>query len=167
MIIFFFSRLVEDAFQQSIKSDRLKSTYKVLAGVVMSSGIAINGSQVICFATGDDCISGGHLSLKGEAINDCHAVVLARRGLVSFLYDQLEKYMTQPEDSVFEPAGNDDGLPLRFKIKDGILFHLYMTSPPCGEACLPIDSSKSLNGRPVRLLGGLQTKVEGVDGNFF
>lgn len=42
----------------------------------MSSGIAINGSQVICFATGDDdYISGRHLySLKGEAVNDLHAI---------------------------------------------------------------------------------------------
>jgi len=160
--------LVEDAFQQSIKNDPSKSTYKVLAGIVMSSGIAINGSQVICFATGDECISGRHLSLKGEAVNDCHAVVLARRGLVSFLYDQLEKYRTQPEESVFEPAGNDDRLPLRLKIKDGILFHLYMTSPPCGDACLSSDSSTPLNGQPVRpLLGGLQTKVEGIDDIFF
>jgi len=130
----------------------------------MSSGIAINGSQVICFATGDDCIGGCNLCPKGEAVNDCHAVVLARRGLVNFLYDQLEKYRTQPEESVFEPAGNDDGVPLRLKIKDGILFHLFVSSPPCGDACDARISSTPLIGRPVRPVGGLQTKVEGVRG---
>ena len=140
------------------------STYKVLAGIVMSSGIAINGSQVICFATGDDCINGRHLSVKGEAVNDCHAVVLARRGLVSFLYDQLEKYGAHPEESVFEPAGNFDGLPPRLKVKEDIRFHLYVTSPPCGDACLQSDPSGSFTSRAV--LGALQTKVEGVDGNY-
>ena len=139
------------------EADPLIPAYKVLAGVVMSNGIAINGSQVICVATGNDCISGCHLSTKGEAVNDCHAVVLARRGLVSFLYDQLEKYGTQPEESVFEPAGNVDGLlPHRFKIKDGILFHFYVSSPPCGDACLTDERPSSL--------GALQMKVEGIDG---
>jgi len=147
-----------------MKGDRSMLNYKVLAGIVMSSGIAINGSHVICFATGDDCISGRHLSLKGEAVNDCHAVILARRGLVSFLYDQLEQYRTQPEESVFEPAGNVDGFPLRLKIKEGILFHLYVSSTPSGDAWLSSNSSTHLNGEPVRLLGALQTKVEGVNG---
>ena len=92
-------------------------------------------------------------------------MVLARRGLVSFLYDHLEKYGTNPEESVFEPAGNVDGLPLRLKIKAGILFHLYLSSPPCGDACL--TPSTSLNGKPVRLLGGLQAKVEDLDGIYY
>ena len=144
--------------------DPLIPPYKVLAGVVMSDGIAINGSQVVCVATGNDSISGCYISMKGVTVNDCDAVVLARRGLVSFLYDQLEKYGTHPVESVFEPAGNFDGLPPRLKIKDDIRFHLYSTSTPCGDACLQSDSPGSSTGRPV--LGALQTKIEGVDGKY-
>lgn len=152
--------MVDKVFNQLKDTDPSIPPYKVLAGVVMSNGIAINGSQVICVATGNDCIGGCHLSAKGEVLNDCHAVILARRGLISFLYDQLEIYGTQPEESVFEPSGNIDGPLPRRKLKDGILFHLYLSSPPCGDACLQKNDSTGLPST----LGALQMKVEGIDG---
>ena len=41
----FFFRLVEDAYQRIVKDDRFMSTNKVLAGIVMSSGVHVNQSQ--------------------------------------------------------------------------------------------------------------------------
>jgi len=93
--------LVFSVFHSLKVADPNIPPFKVLAGVVMSNGITINGCQVISIATWNDCINGCYLYTKGEAVNDSHAVVLARRGLVSFLYDQLEKYGTHPEESVF------------------------------------------------------------------
>ncbi len=142
--------------------------YKVLAGIVMSRGSTADGTQVISIATGSKCINGGQLNLEGEALNDCHAEILARRGLVSFLYDKLDNYATDP-DSIFEPAHNKDQLPPRLKLKSDVLFHLYVSSAPCGDArifALNDTSTNSLEdphpNRPGR--GLLRTKIEAGEG---
>ena len=122
--------------------------YKVLAGIVMSSGIAINGSKVISLATGTKWIRGTNLSLVGEAVNDCHAEILARRGLMSFLYDQIEKYSSNPEESILELAGTDDLF--RFKVKEDVRFHLYISSAPCGEASLLSMRDSSTSSRSCK-----------------
>lgn len=134
--------------------------YKVLAGIVMSSGIAINGSKVVSLATGTRSISGSHLSLKGEAVNDCHAEILARRGLVRFLYDQIEKFKSNPEESILELAGQNGQF--RLKVKEDVRFHLYISSAPCGDASL-----NSLSDTPPSYLhggGALRTKREKNEG---
>jgi len=139
-------RLIESTFKSLQSADPSIPSYKTLAGVVMTSGPKTKGSRVISMATGSKSISGSNLSLEGKSINDCHAEILARRGLVSFLYDQLEIFSTHPEESIFEPAWN-----ARLRIKNHILFHLYVSSAPCGSAC---DRGSSL-----------QTKIEGIDGD--
>jgi len=140
----------------------------------MSSGIAINGSKVVSLATGTRSISGTNLSSVGEAVNDCHAEILARRGLVSFLYDQIEKYASNPEESIFEPAGIDDHL--RLKVKEDVRFHLYISSAPCGDASLyslSDTSSYRQGGGALQTTssyrhegGALRTKREKSDGIF-
>jgi len=122
--------------------------YKTLAGVVMTSGPTSKGSRVISVATGSKSISGVDLSCEGKSVNDCHAEILARRGLISFIYDQLESYLVHPEDSIFEPAGG-----VRLRIKNHILFHLYVSTAPCGSA--------SERGSSLR------TKMEGIEGELF
>ncbi len=70
----------------------------------MSRGDAINGSKVVSLATGNRSIRGTNLSPVGEAMNDCHAEILVRRGLVSFLYDQIVKFGTNPIESILKPV---------------------------------------------------------------
>lgn len=123
----------------------------------MSTGIAINGSKVVSLATGTRSIIGSHLSLEGESVNDCHAEILARRGLVSFLYNQIEKFGTNPEESIFESVGQDGQLLL--KVKEDVRFHLYISSTPCGDASL-----NSLSDAPS---SHLRTKIEKSDGILF
>ncbi len=131
---------------------------KVLAGIVMSRGDAINGSKVISLATGTRSMRGTNLSPVGEAMNDCHAEILVRRGLVSFLYDQLEKFSTSPGESILEPVENQDqSSQLRLKVKKDVRFHLYSSSEPCGDASC---SSYRQGG------GALQSKREKRSGIF-
>lgn len=144
------------------------SRYKVLAGVVMTRGPTADQSTVICVTTGSKCISGGQLSMEGETLNDCHAEVLARRGLVSYLYDQLNTYNTDPLESIFECIDNDSIL----KLRNDVCFHLYVSSAPCGDARIftlndslssPLeDLHPNRRGRGV-----LRTKIECGEGKFF
>lgn len=135
----------------------------------MSWGPKVEESKVISIGTGSKCINGGHLSLDGEAVNDCHAEVLARRGLLSFLYTQLEEYTANPADSIFEPADNGNPFLPRLKLKPNILFHIYVSSAPCGDARIFMlneantpslqDPHPNRQGRGV-----LRTKIESGEG---
>lgn len=60
---------------------------------------------------------------------DCHAEIVSRRCLLSFLYSQLEN-LSQNEESIFEPREKHGG----YKLKSGIRFHLYINTAPCGDA---------------------------------
>lgn len=106
------------------------SKRRVMSGVVMSKnfGDIENTGEVICVSSGTKCINGEQLSLEGCVVNDSHAEIVTRRCLVVFLYQQLEN-VARNEESIFFKA--EDG---RYKLIEGIDFHLFITTSPCGDA---------------------------------
>uniref|UniRef100_A0A3B4WDB2 Adenosine deaminase RNA specific B2 (inactive) n=1 Tax=Seriola lalandi dorsalis TaxID=1841481 RepID=A0A3B4WDB2_SERLL len=112
--------------------------HKVLAGIVMTRGFDLQSAQVVSLATGTKCLDLDYVTDRDSTLSDCHAEVVSRRALVRFLYTQLElcKYTTNNksadggEPSIF--VANKGGLQLR----DGVLFHMYVSSSPCGDARL-------------------------------
>ncbi|OTF72144.1 hypothetical protein BLA29_003675, partial [Euroglyphus maynei] len=108
--------------------------YKELAGFVLVSDID-KSIQVLCLGTGTKCLSSEHLSLDGNVVQDSHAEVMARRSLLHVLYDQLESLLAnnlndKPE-FILEPS---DSSGKRFRLKSHLKLHLFITSPPCGDA---------------------------------
>ena len=146
--------------------------YAVLAGIVMTKGPTADDAQLICLTTGSKCISGSFLSMEGESLNDCHAEVLARRCLVNYLYDKLMTYETDTEESIFEPTENlNMDSHFRLKLKSNYLFHLYISTAPCGDARIftLTDSvvSPLQDLHPNRLgRGQLRTKIESGEGKY-
>ncbi|KAK2903104.1 hypothetical protein Q8A67_007817 [Cirrhinus molitorella] len=141
---------------------------KILATIVMRKGSDTLGT-VVSLGTGNRCVKGEELSLRGDTVNDCHAEIISRRGFIRFLYGELMKHWESPGDeSIFEVA--DDG---KLKIKSDITFHLYISTAPCGDGAL-FDKSCSeaaeLNGSQHMPLfenvkqGKLRTKVENGEG---
>ncbi|KAM9368252.1 double-stranded RNA-specific adenosine deaminase [Phaethornis superciliosus] len=145
---------------------------KILAAIVMKKGKEGLG-VVVSIGTGNRCVKGEELSLKGETVNDCHAEIISRRGFVRFLYSELMKYdpsnPSSAEDSIFEPAGGN-----RLKIKSSVTFHLYVSTAPCGDGAL-FDKSCSDQASVVGQTqhqplfenpkqGKLRTKVENGEG---
>lgn len=115
-------------------TDNFTSPYarrKVLAGIVMTTGIDGDPGKVICLATGTKCINGEYLSAEGKAVNDCHAEVICRRLLMRFLYSHLQLHLDPgtADQSVLvqRPEGG-------FQVKEGVKFHLYISTAPCGDA---------------------------------
>lgn len=99
--------------------------------------------------------------MEGDALNDCHAEVLARRGLVSYLYDQLNTLNSNPSDSIFESPSGSKNLKLKF----GVLFHLYISSAPCGDAQIITLASLLEDLHPNRQgRGALRIKIESREG---
>ncbi|XP_043336402.1 double-stranded RNA-specific editase B2 isoform X2 [Cervus canadensis] len=142
--------------------------HKALAGIVMTRGLDTRQAQVVVLSSGTKCISGEHINDQGLVVNDCHAEILARRALVHFLYAQLELHLSKrredSERSIFERL-KEGG----FRLRDGVLFHLYLSASPCGDARLhspheraaELSSSKHL-ARKFR--GHLRTKIESGEG---
>ncbi|NXR89071.1 DSRAD deaminase, partial [Hypocryptadius cinnamomeus] len=145
---------------------------KILAAIIMRRGDKGLG-VVVSIGTGNRCVKGEELSLKGETVNDCHAEIISRRGFVRFLYSELMKYdpsnPSSAEESIFEQTGGK-----KLKIKSSVTFHLYVSTAPCGDGAL-FDKSCSDQanemGQPQHQplfenpkQGKLRTKVENGEG---
>ncbi|XP_068394364.1 double-stranded RNA-specific editase B2 [Eschrichtius robustus] len=142
--------------------------HKALAGIVMTQGLDIRQAQVVVLSSGTKCISGEYINDQGLVVNDCHAEIVARRALVHFLYAQLELHLSKrledSERSIFVRL-QEGG----YRLREGVLFHLYVSTSPCGDARLhspyelttDLSSSKHL-ARKFR--GHLRTKIESGEG---
>ncbi|XP_041767615.1 double-stranded RNA-specific editase Adar [Anopheles merus] len=217
-------KLVIEKFNEVMKGSDVYSRRKVLAGFVMTHGYDIKTARVISLATGTKCVSGEHMSVTGSVINDSHAEIIARRGLMDFFYSQLDLLCQQQQQqagtvtaeeesaSSVPPAAHDgtataaaaaaaaaapvvavpsggqeaepnapdrqarqeiifntpkDGSNL-YTLKDGIYFHLYINTAPCGDARVfsPHENdSMDVDKHPNRKARGqLRTKVESGEG---
>uniref|UniRef100_A0A8C8B0S0 Adenosine deaminase RNA specific n=1 Tax=Otus sunia TaxID=257818 RepID=A0A8C8B0S0_9STRI len=107
---------------------------KILAAIIMRKGNKGLG-VVVSIGTGNRCVRGEELSLKGETVNDCHAEIISRRGFVR------DKNSTSPckikslawallEESVFPCAWTEAA------IKDPVIVNRSW-----GEGTIPVESS--------------------------
>ncbi|CAC5410961.1 ADARB [Mytilus coruscus] len=141
---------------------------KVLAGVVMTKDDDPNSSQVICVTTGTKCINGEFISEKGQSVNDCHAEILARRSLLNFLYFELAKYLPPNQKNNLDTSVFDKREDGGFRLKEGIKFHLYISTAPCGDSRI-FSPHEAKTGEedphPNRKARGqLRTKIESGEG---
>lgn len=155
-------------FQLSTKIQTKFAGKKVIACIVMEKGFGNSGS-VVALGTGNRCITGERLSLEGKTVNDSHAEIITRRGFIRFLYQELEN-LFDGEESIFEDGGTNG----KAKIKDGILFHLYISTAPCGDGALftPRENNDDCATLPrdhypeftSKTQGVLRTKIEDGEG---
>ena len=75
----------------------------------------IDDLQVLVVATGTKCVDGSKLSSNGQALNDSHAEVLARRAFKRFLLEQVKRFHNQ-ESSILIKSETP---PFLLKIKPG------------------------------------------------
>lgn len=158
-------RLVNEKFGELMGQDQLHSKKKILAGIVMTKNHSLETSQVIAITTGTKCVSGEYISINGCSLNDMHAEIIARRGLMSYFYDQLELLLdpNEKEKSIFVNREDGNG----YKLKNGIDFHLYISSAPCGDARIfsPHENYSATDRHPNRSSRGrLRTKIESGEG---
>ena len=114
--------------------------------------------RVVSLGTGNRCIVGTRMSLEGLTVNDCHAEVIARRGCLRFLYQQLLAHDPDDPESIFEPvvggggsggggedsgedSGEENACPTaaaagKLRLKPGVTFHMYISTAPCGDGAL-------------------------------
>uniref|UniRef100_A0A3Q3M1Z9 Adenosine deaminase RNA specific B2 (inactive) n=1 Tax=Mastacembelus armatus TaxID=205130 RepID=A0A3Q3M1Z9_9TELE len=145
--------------------------HKVLAGIIMTRGLDLRSARVVSLATGTKCLDVDNVSDRGLTLSDCHAEVVCRRALVRFLYAQLELLLCKSADageqSIFVPNKGGGG----FRLQDGVLFHMYVSSSPCGDARLncPYETTLTLttlytSNLNRRFRCHLRAKVNGGEG---
>jgi hypothetical protein len=95
-------------------------------------------ASVISIGTGNGCLDETNLSYAddGLALHDCHAEILARRGLIRFLFEQI-KQSNDNKSSIFQynPTLH------KYQLDENITFHMYISSLPCGNASLNLQSN--------------------------
>ncbi|XP_024109467.2 double-stranded RNA-specific editase B2 [Pongo abelii] len=163
------SQLVTQKFREvTMDLTPTHARHKALAGIVMTKGLDARQAQVVALSSGTKCISGEHLSDQGLVVNDCHAEVVARRALLHFLYTQLELHLSKrredSERSIFVRL-KEGG----YRLRENILFHLYVSTSPCGDARLhsPYEITTDLHSSKHlvrKFRGHLRTKIESGEG---
>lgn len=146
--------------------------WTLLAAVVQVTEYQSRASvkkEVVSLGTGTKCIGRSAMSSKGDVLNDSHAEVIARRGCVRYLTEQLRRAVCGESSSVFYLG--DQG---RWKVQPGISFLFFTSHTPCGDAsiipmmtdsksqpCPPIKSDTLFNGTNLDPEGGaLKRKTE-------
>ncbi|XP_053674874.1 tRNA-specific adenosine deaminase 1 [Anopheles nili] len=90
--------------------------------------------QVVALGTGTKCLGGSELSSRGDLVNDSHAEVLARRGFLRYLLEQIDAASEGQKQSIFKRHNLSESV--KFTLKEGHLFHFFTTHSPCGDASI-------------------------------
>ncbi|KAF6762903.1 hypothetical protein DFP72DRAFT_987320 [Ephemerocybe angulata] len=85
-------------------------------------------SKIISIATGTKCIPLSKLSDRGELVHDSHAEVLARRGAVRWLLEEVLRMCTGNPHAESDWLVSVSAGAQRFRLKDGVRLHLYDSS---------------------------------------
>ena len=102
--------------------------FKVIAGVVLEWK---GKMEVVALGAGHKNVVKENLTKDGSVVVDSHAEVVARRSLIRYLYNQLELCAQGKERKSILDCKPPSG---RYKVKDGVSFHMYISTPPCGDA---------------------------------
>ncbi|CAI2348588.1 unnamed protein product [Caenorhabditis sp. 36 PRJEB53466] len=95
--------------------------------VIASVFVKVNEKlQLISLSTGNKGLRGENVANDGTALIDCHAEILARRGLLRFLYSEVLKHSNNPDNSIFIKGGE------KLVLRSEVSFHLFINTAPCG-----------------------------------
>ena len=141
---------------------------KVIACMIMQNGFEDSG-HVVAMGAGNRCITGQRLSLEGKTVNDSHAEIICRRAFIRYLYSEVERFYDGSDETIFECGG----MAGKAQLKDGVTFHLYISTAPCGDGALftpreekgavyfPKEHTPTFTSKPH---GILRTKIEDGEG---
>ena len=137
--------------------EKLYPTLAIAAGIVIMEGDRLVDSVPVALGSGCKCLSATPTNLDGQTLHDCHAIVMARRALLRFLYLQASCAFRNV-DSIFATFGKDGKL----VVHNSLTFHLYLSTVPCGSARQFSAASLSVNTSRSLSPSGLSVKHDDV-----
>ncbi|XP_035012061.1 tRNA-specific adenosine deaminase 1 isoform X2 [Hippoglossus stenolepis] len=135
--------------------------WTLLAAVLqLRRGAASVKTEVVSLGTGTKCIGQTHMSPNGDVLNDSHAEVIARRGCIRYLLQQLHGAVSGDDSSVFCPS-EEQG---KWRLQPGVSFLFFTSHTPCGDASIiPMTDSPSQPCPPVASVKSRQGTEAGGD----
>ena len=104
--------------------------HTVLAAFVLSSQSQPN-CKVIGLATGTKCLPMVKYPVRGEALHDCHAEIVARRAALRWFLEEIARH----HDSQQSPWICLDSKSGKYRIRAGVRLWLYISTLPCTPIC--------------------------------
>ncbi|XP_066569992.1 tRNA-specific adenosine deaminase 1 isoform X2 [Amia ocellicauda] len=87
------------------------------------------------------------LSCIGNILNDSHAEVVARRGFIRYLTEQLRGALKGQDSGIFSPGTERS----RWRLRPGVSFIFFTSHTPCGDASIiPMVASQDQPCQPIR-----------------
>ena len=105
----------------SLKYAPPKGRFTVLAAFYLVDEYHDHRVKVLSMATGTKCLATKNYSKMGDTVHDFHAEVLARRGVVRWLLQEMGK---NSEWLVVDESG-------QWSLRQGVSLHLYISELPC------------------------------------
>ncbi|XP_077424737.1 tRNA-specific adenosine deaminase 1 isoform X4 [Vanacampus margaritifer] len=120
--------------------------------------------EIVSLGTGTKCIGQNAMSPKGDVLNDSHAEVIARRGCLRYLTQELHRAVSGRGSSVFCQTVHQG----KWRLQPGISFLFFTSHTPCGDASIIPMNGMQLQACPVISLkndketvgGSLKRKAE-------
>ncbi|GMR39873.1 hypothetical protein PMAYCL1PPCAC_10068, partial [Pristionchus mayeri] len=139
------------------------NTHRVLAAMFLMDRSA-EKLHCVSLATGNKCIKACSLSFEGQAVHDCHAEILTRRGLMRWLYTQVQLAQKSPDNSALvRSAGEGEGGGAgKLRLRKRFSLHLFISTAPCGDGRVYQFGGKK--SKDYRNVGRLRHKIEDGEG---
>lgn len=119
--------------------------FTVLAAFVLQDPANADALKVVSLGTGSKCLPGARLQHGGDALHDSHAEVLARRGAVRWLLEEVERTCSGGEESRWIEEIPYESR--RFRLRPGVRVWLYVSTLPCTSQPSPSHPFRSHNKR--------------------
>lgn len=120
---------------------RLRDKYVRGEPITIENSVIDTIINIVIFYDIIRCISGDQLRMDGSTVNDSHAEVIARRSLIKFFHYHLTILLSGKTEvkSIFVQKERQGKIQLR----DGVKFHLYVSTAPCGDAAIFVNETVS------------------------
>ncbi|KAJ6641666.1 Double-stranded RNA-specific editase Adar [Pseudolycoriella hygida] len=148
-------RLILDKYAELMSRTNNVIAYEVIAGIVQSTNDDRNKLKVISIGTGSKLFSEKHLDSNGNTLHDTHAEVVARRGFIRYIYDQINDV----SNSIFKKVDDSNG---KLELKPGIKFHFYVSTAACSDARVHTHASNNETLNNTLPESQVETKDEGA-----
>jgi tRNA-specific adenosine deaminase 1 len=112
--------------------------------------------KVVSFATGNKCLGNAKLVSNGTLVHDSHAEVLARRGFIRFILNDIELTLEGGTDGVFELVKGTGW----YRPKPGIGFQMYISDSPCGDSSIHSTLGDASTYTGAKLMSGEREEIQ-------
>jgi tRNA-specific adenosine deaminase 1 len=168
----FIYNLVNEFYSSYIlkSSKPQENQWTIISSIIMENN---NKYKIICFSNGTKSLPNLNYKSRKFQLFDCHTEILTLRCFKFFLLNALifhldktngKKIFNKTEFELFDSYKEFYDIfefnekSNKFKIKDSIKFHLYISENPCGE-CSNIEYRNN-NGQDIKQISGGKTLEE-------